>query len=58
MADAQFVQENVPERIELKHQLYAEIEPPLPRVPRGVVSIRPRPSPSCMTSGWSTPTDT
>lgn len=26
VAEAQFVQESVPERIELKHQLYAEIE--------------------------------
>lgn len=27
--DAQFVQESVPERLEIKHQLYAEIEPAL-----------------------------
>ncbi|MFD1932419.1 MULTISPECIES: 3-hydroxyacyl-CoA dehydrogenase NAD-binding domain-containing protein [Nonomuraea] len=29
VADAQFVQESVPERIDLKHRLYAEIEPAL-----------------------------
>ena len=30
VADAEFVQESVPERIALKHKLYAEIEPVLP----------------------------
>ena len=30
VADAEFVQESVPERIALKHELYAEIEPVLP----------------------------
>ena len=29
VSNAQFIQENVPERIELKHQLYREIEPHL-----------------------------
>jgi carnitine 3-dehydrogenase len=29
VSEAQFVQESIPERLELKHQLYAEIEPAL-----------------------------
>ena len=36
VAGAQFVQESVPERLELKHQLYAEIEPAL--LPEAIVA--------------------
>lgn len=36
VAEAQFVQESVPERLELKHQLYAEIEPAL--LPEAIVA--------------------
>ena len=36
VADCQFVQENVPERVEVKHALFAEIEPHL--APQAVVA--------------------
>ena len=54
VADAQFIQESVPERLELKHALYAEIEPHL--IPEAIVaSSASGLMVSEMQQGWNDP---